>query len=79
MVAGPRRQPAEFRPEPLGVVTVGDPGLGGNGVEMWSSPVIQDGLIYVVDVCNGLYVLRYRGPFAGQVTGETFLEGNSNL
>ncbi len=72
-------QLAEFRPEPLGAVTVEDPGLGGHGVEMWSYPVIQNGLIYVVDVRNGLYVLRYRGPFAGQVTGETFLEGNSNL
>lgn len=46
---------------------------------MRSYPVVQDGLIYVVDVRNGLYVLRYRGPCAGQVTGESLLEGNSNL
>lgn len=46
---------------------------------MWSYPVIQDGLIYVVDVRNGLYVLRYHGPWAGQVGDESFLEGNSNL
>ncbi len=36
-------------------------------------------LIYVVDVRNGLGVLRYHGPWAGQVDGERFLEGNSNL
>ncbi len=72
-------QLTELRPEPLGAVTVDDPGLGGHGVEMWSYPVIQDGLIYVVDVRNGLYVLRYRGPFANQISDESFLEGNSNL
>jgi len=73
------RQLAEFLPEPLATVAVEDPGLGGNGVEMWSYPVIKDGLIYVVDVRNGLYVLRNSGRWAGQVAGESFLEGNSNL
>jgi hypothetical protein len=33
-------------------------------------------LIYVVDIRNGLYVLRYTGPHADEVA---FLEGNSNL
>jgi len=33
----------------------------------------------VVDVRNGLYVLRYHGPWAEQVAAESFLEGNSNL
>ncbi len=70
---------ATFSPEPLPAVTVEDPGLGGTSIEMWSTPVIQDGLIYVVDVRNGLYILRYRGQFAAQVAAETFLEGNSNL
>jgi hypothetical protein len=32
-----------------------------------------------VDIRNGLYVLRYTGPRAGEVSGLTFLEGNSNL
>lgn len=70
---------AELRPEPLATVAVEDPGLGGDPVEMWSYPVIQDGLIYVVDVRNGLYVLRYHGAWSEQVETETFLEGNSNL
>jgi hypothetical protein len=36
-------------------------------------------LIYVVDIRNGLYVLRYTGPHADEVAGISFLEGNSNL
>jgi hypothetical protein len=36
-------------------------------------------LIYVIDIRNGLYVLRYTGPHAGEVAGISFLEGNSNL
>ena len=45
---------------------------------MWSYPIIKNGLIYVIDLRNGLYVLRYRGPFAGEVNAIGFLEGNSN-
>jgi hypothetical protein len=48
-------------------------------VVMWSYPVIKDGLIYVVDVRNGLYVLKYHGPFEKEVAEIDFLEGNSNL
>jgi hypothetical protein len=48
-------------------------------VVVWSYPVIKDGLIYVVDVRNGLYVLKYTGPFANEVTSTDFIEGNSNL
>jgi hypothetical protein len=70
---------AELRPEPLAAVAVEDPGLGGNGVEMWSYPVIQDGVIYVVDVRNGLYALRYTGVGEQTIASEAFLEGNSNL
>ncbi|MGE5184561.1 MAG: LVIVD repeat-containing protein [Acidobacteriota bacterium] len=72
-------QLAELRPEPLPAVEHEDPGLGGNPVEMWSYPVIANGLVYVVDVRNGLYVVRYRGLWANEVAGETFREGNSNL
>jgi hypothetical protein len=46
---------------------------------MWSFPIIRNGLIYVVDVRNGLYVLRYRGPHHRSVDHVGFLEGNSNL
>ena len=46
---------------------------------MWSFPIIKDGLIYVVDIRNGLYVLRYLGPHRSEVDGIGFLEANSNL
>ena len=46
---------------------------------MWSYPIIKDGLIYVVDVRNGLYVLRYTGAHAQELSQIKFLEGNSNL
>jgi hypothetical protein len=45
---------------------------------MWSYPIIKDGLIYVVDIRNGLYILKYTGPHAEEVNGVQFLEGNSN-
>jgi hypothetical protein len=48
-------------------------------VTIWSYPIISDGLIYVVDIRNGLYVLRYTGSGASTVAGTSFLEGNSNL
>jgi hypothetical protein len=70
---------ATLRSEPLPAVAVEDPGLGGAAVEMWSYPVIQNGLIYVVDVRNGLYVLRYTGVGEQTIESEAFLEGNSNL
>jgi hypothetical protein len=58
-----------------------DPALsmGTNKVVMWSFPIVKDGLIYVVDVRNGLYILRYTGPRASELDQVSFLEGNSNL
>jgi hypothetical protein len=45
----------------------------------WSFPIIRSGLIYVLDIRNGLYVLRYSGAHAQDVQNIRFLEGNSNL
>jgi hypothetical protein len=72
---------AEFVPEPLPAVTQEDPVLssGRDKVVMWSFPVIADGLIYVTDVRNGLYIVRYEGPFENEINSIDFLEGNSNL
>ncbi len=65
-----------------------DPRLSGDDVNagdrtdqkvvMWSYPVIQDGLIYTVDLRNGLYILKYNGPYSHEVDSVGFLEGNSN-
>jgi hypothetical protein len=70
-----------FLPTPLSSVALEDPALsrGQSKVVMWSFPIIKDGLIYVVDIRNGLFVLRFEGPHHGEVDEIEFLEGNSNL
>lgn len=70
---------ARFVPQPLAHVTTEDPTLGGAKVAMWSYPVIERGLIYVVDLRNGLYVLRYHGAHEAELAARAFLEGNSNV
>jgi hypothetical protein len=86
-VYDPRRpfQLAEWFPEPLDEVMLEDPRLSSDPdtgrhekVVVWSYPVIQDGLMYLTDIRNGLYVLRYRGPWDEEVRNTDFLEGNSN-
>ncbi|MBW3620427.1 MAG: hypothetical protein KY461_09290 [Actinobacteria bacterium] len=78
------RNPApagQFVPSPLPLVLQEDPALtsGQDKVAMWSFPIIKDGLVYVVDIRNGLYILEYTGPRAETVAAIDFLEGNSNL
>jgi hypothetical protein len=77
-------RPAEtgvFVPSPLPSVATEDPATtaGMHKIAMWSFPIIKNGLVYVADVRNGLYVLRYRGQGAGQVDRTIFREANSNL
>jgi hypothetical protein len=82
-IRNPRKmtQAGWFSPVPLESVANEDPALsmGTNKVVMWSFPVIKDGLIYVIDLRNGLYILRYSGKGANEVAAISFLEGNSNL
>ena len=68
----------EFRP---GAVAPGlrDTQLGATQAMTWSYPIIRDGLIYVADINQGLYVLRYQGPHSDQLSRVVFAEGNSNL
>jgi LVIVD repeat len=70
-----------FSPRPLDSVATEDPALsrGPNKVVLWSYPIIRNGLIYVMDIRNGLYILRYTGPRFQQAAGIHFFEGNSNL
>ncbi len=70
----------KFSPRPLRSVATEDPALseGRSKVVMWSYPIIKDGLIYVVDVRNGLYILRYNGAGSEAVDRINFYEGNSN-
>jgi hypothetical protein len=71
-----------FKPQPLAHVVTTDPALGRavsvSKVIMWSYPIINHGLIYVVDIRNGLYILRYTGPRASEVASINYLDGNSN-
>ena len=68
-------------PDPPAPNHTTDPALepGSNGVIAWSYPIIHNGLIYFVDIRNGLFIVRYTGPHADEVNGVGFLEGNSNL
>ncbi len=68
-------------PEPLPVVQTEDPALsaGRNKVVAWSYPIISGGLIYFVDIRNGLYIVEYTGRGRRSVGRIGFLEGNSNL
>jgi len=45
---------------------------------LWSYPVVQNGLIYVVDIDLGLYILRYTGAHSSEVSHAVFVEGNSS-
>lgn len=68
----------EFRPSGV-APTLRDVQLGPSDSMTWSYPVISDGLIYVVDINQGLTVLRYHGPHESEIAGVKFAEGNSNL
>jgi hypothetical protein len=82
-VSNPKKpkQAAAWFPDFLPLVISEDPVLssGQDKVVVWSYPIIQNGLIYVVDIRNGLFILRYKGPFKREVKSAKFLEGNSNL
>ena len=45
---------------------------------LWSYPVVQDGLIYVVDIDLGLFILKYTGAHASEIAKARFVEGNSS-
>lgn len=72
---------AEYLADPVIPILQEDPVLssGGDKVVAWSYPIIKDGLIYFTDVRNGLYVMRYKGPFEKEISTTKFIEGNSNL
>jgi hypothetical protein len=74
-------QAGSYSPTPLAHVATEDPALGRgtSHVTFWSYPIIKNGLIYLIDVRNGLYILRYTGPHADEVSSVKFLEGNSDL
>jgi hypothetical protein len=70
-----------FLPTPNAFSVTPDPALepGSNNVIAWSYPIIRNGLIYYIDIRNGLYIVRYNGEHSREVRNVRFLEGNSNL
>jgi hypothetical protein len=66
-----------FLPQPLPAVAADDWTLGSYPVRMWSYPIIRNGLIYVVDIRNGLFVLKYTGKGASTVGDIAWAEGNA--
>lgn len=71
------RAAGAYVPTPLPAVAADDLTLGSYPVRVWSSPIVRDGLIYVVDIRNGLAILRYTGPGAARVSRIRFAEGNA--
>jgi hypothetical protein len=69
---------AELRPSAVNP-NLRDLQLGPSDAMTWSYPVIFKGLVYVVDINQGLLILRYAGPHQEEVAGAAFAEGNSNL
>ena len=71
------REVGVFVPDPLTAVAADDLSLGSYPVRVWSSPIVADGLVYVVDIRNGLFVLRYTGPRAAEIAAVELAEGNA--
>jgi hypothetical protein len=69
-----------YLPKPLETVATEDPALSGgnNKVVAWSYPIVSKGLIYYVDVRNGLYIVKYTGRGHRKIDHTVFREGNSN-
>jgi len=61
---------------PSGLGAAAESYVGGYPVQMWSYPILRDGLIYIVGIQSGLYVLRYTGPGAEAVEQIALAEGN---
>ena len=68
-----------FVPDPPASVANEDPALSqgtasrNNKTVFWSYPIIRAGLIYVIDVRNGLFVFKYKGPHRKGLKSPVFL------
>lgn len=74
--ADPRR-PREvgvFVPKPIR--SVSRPFRDSADVWAWSYPIVRDGLIYFVDIRNGLYIVKYTGPRSAEIPTAGVYAGN---
>jgi hypothetical protein len=63
---------------PDGTGPIGGSPYGRYPVQVWSYPILRQGLIYVSDIRTGLYTLRYTGPGAEAINSARFAQGNAN-
>ena len=61
---------------PQGMEDAPNTWMGSYPAQMFSYPIVRDGLIYAVDSVGGLYVLRYTGPGTEWLAGVERAEGN---
>jgi hypothetical protein len=53
--------------------------VGTYPAQLWSYPVLRQGLLYVADIQSGLHILRYTGPGAEAVNTVAHAEGNLSI
>jgi hypothetical protein len=63
---------------PDGSGPAGGSPYGAYPVQVWSYPIVRQGVIYVSDIKSGLYVLRYNGPGAGALNSIALAQGNAS-
>ena len=64
---------------PDGAGAAGSSYLGSYAVQLWSFPILREGLLYVSDIQSGLHILRYTGPGAAEVNIVPLAEGNVSV
>jgi len=68
------REVGVFVPQPLPKVSV--TWRDSDDVWAWSYPIVRNGLIYFVDMRNGLYIVKYIGPHQDEVPAQGVYAGN---
>jgi hypothetical protein len=63
---------------PDGSGPLGGSPYGSYAVQVWSYPILRQGLIYVSDIRAGLFILRYTGPGADALASVPLAQGNAN-
>jgi hypothetical protein len=53
--------------------------VGTYPAQLWSYPILRQGLLYVSDIQSGLHILRYTGPGAEALAGVAHAEGNVSV
>jgi hypothetical protein len=53
--------------------------VGAYPAQLWSYPVLRQGLLYVADIQSGVHILRYTGPGAEALAAVAHAEGNVSV